>query len=109
MSRWLVTGAGGMLGQDLYAVLSAAGETATRASLADLDITSLEACVAAVEGHDVVVNAAALTAVDDAETQEAQALSVNATGAANIARACKISGSRLVQVSTDYVLSLIHI
>ena len=105
MSRWLVTGAGGMLGQDLYAVLSAAGETAARASLADLDITSLEACVAAVEGHDVVVNAAAWTGVDDAGTQEAQAFSVNATGAANIVRACKISGSRLVQVSTDYVFA----
>ena len=51
------------------------------------------------------VNAAAWTAVDDAETHEAQAFAVNAQGAANVARACRESGTRLVHVSTDYVFA----
>ena len=58
-----------------------------------------------MRGHDVVVNAAAWTAVDDAETHEAQAFAVNATGAANLARACAEAGAELVQVSTDYVFA----
>jgi dTDP-4-dehydrorhamnose reductase len=58
-----------------------------------------------VRGQDVVVNAAAWTAVDDAETNEPQAFAVNATGAANLARACADVGAELVQVSTDYVFA----
>ena len=50
-----------------------------------------------------VINCAAWTAVDDAETQEAQALAVNGHGAANMAAACQAVGAGLVQVSTDYV------
>lgn len=58
ISRWLGTGAGGMLGQDLYAVLSAPRQTVTGAARADLGITSLDACIGSVDGLDVVVNAA---------------------------------------------------
>ena len=94
MSRWLVTGSAGMLGQDLTAVLGRSGHEVTRAPRAALDVTDLPACRAAVRGHDVVVNAAAWTAVDDAETCEAQAFAVNATGAANVARACAEAGAR---------------
>ena len=65
MTRWLVTGSAGMLGQDLTAVLVAAGHQVTRAPRAALDVTDLTACRVAVRGHDVVVNAAAWTAVDD--------------------------------------------
>jgi dTDP-4-dehydrorhamnose reductase len=102
-ASWLVVGAGGMLGADL---VSALGSRPVRAlTRADLDVTDLAAVSAAVAGHDVVVNAAAWTAVDDAETHEAQAFDVNATGAANLARACAASGGRLVQVSTDYVFA----
>ena len=60
-------------------------------------------CIAGVAGHDLVVNAAAHTAVDAAETDEAIAFSVNAVGAANLARACTHAGARIVQISTDYV------
>ncbi len=107
MSRWLVVGCDGMLGQDLVAAL---GETpgAHEVTAVDrdvLDIIDPDACLAAVAGHDIVVNVAAWTAVDDAETHEAQAFAVNAVGAANLARACSAPGARMVQVSTDYVFA----
>lgn len=101
--RVLVAGAGGMLAHDLVPVLRAAGHTVTPSTRADLDVTDPAACVAAVAGHDLVVNAAAWTRVDDAETHEPDAFAVNATGAANLARAARATGARLVQVSTDYV------
>ena len=101
--RVLVTGAGGMLAHDLVPALRAAGHAVTPARRADLDITDPAACVAAVDGHDLVVNAAAWTAVDDAESHEAAAFAINALGAANIARTAAAEGARLVHVSTDYV------
>lgn len=103
--RYLVTGGAGMLGHDLDRVLSAQGHDVTMAARADLDVTSVDACAAAVRGHDVIVNAAAWTRVDDAESQEGAAFAVNATGAANVARACTAVGARLVHLSTDYVFA----
>jgi dTDP-4-dehydrorhamnose reductase len=101
--RILVTGAAGMLGRDLSQDLGVAGATISTATRADLDLTDADACAKAVERHDVVVNASAWTAVDDAETHEAEAFAVNGTGAANLARACDLAGARLVHISTDYV------
>lgn len=101
--RTLVTGAAGMLGQDLADVLRAAGHELTLTDRPELDITSPSACLEAVVGHDLLVNVAAWTAVDDAETHEAQAFAINATGAANLARACAAHGLRMVHISTDYV------
>jgi dTDP-4-dehydrorhamnose reductase len=92
-----------MLGTDLVAALD--GRSVSAADRAALDVTDLGATVAAVTGHDVVVNCAAWTAVDDAEAHEAAAYAVNAVGAANLARACAAVGASLVQVSTDYVFS----
>jgi len=103
VTRWLVTGAGGMLGRDLVSVLSAAGHDVTAARRADLDITDATAVKAAVAGHDVVVNAAAWTDVDGAEADEAAATAVNGTGTRHIAAACAATGARLLHVSTDYV------
>ena len=103
-TTWLVTGAAGMLGQDLLARLDAEPETKiTALTRADLDITDPAATAAAVEGHDIVVNTAAWTDVDGAEAQEAAATAVNGTGAANLAAACAATGARLLQISTDYV------
>lgn len=105
-SRWLVTGAGGMLAKDLCETLAAAGVPAGHVTALDrraLDVTDPDAVRAAVEGHDVVVNCAAWTAVDDAETQEAQAFAVNALGPQHLAAACAATGAWLVQISTDYV------
>jgi dTDP-4-dehydrorhamnose reductase len=108
MARWLVTGSGGMLGLDLQVVLALAGvpdEDVTGLTRADLDVTDAQAVREAVRGHDVVVNCAAYTKVDDAESDEATAFAVNAVGAANVADACRQSGARLVHVSTDYVFA----
>ncbi|WVM98849.1 dTDP-4-dehydrorhamnose reductase [Terrabacter sp. C0L_2] len=101
--RALVTGASGMLAHDIVPALREAGWVVTAMDRGDLDVTDPAQCVAAVDGHDLVVNAAAYTAVDDAETHEAAAFAVNAVGAANVARACSRAGARLVHVSTDYV------
>ncbi|HEY8914008.1 dTDP-4-dehydrorhamnose reductase [Lacisediminihabitans sp.] len=99
--RYLITGAGGMLGTDLRQAL--AGREVTALTRADLDVTDLDAVRAAVAGHDVVINASAYTKVDDAQSHEAEAHAVNATGAQNLAIAAAEAGARLVQVSTDYV------
>lgn len=72
---------------------------------AEMDITNASA-VAAVLGEfvpDVVINCAAYTPVDDAESDEESARRVNAEGPANLARATAAAGSRLIHVSTDYV------
>ncbi|MEZ0092068.1 dTDP-4-dehydrorhamnose reductase [Streptacidiphilus sp. EB129] len=108
-SRWLVVGAGGMLGRDLVEVLSADPAIADPAirveqrTRAELDITDPAAVSAAVAGCDVVVNAAAWTDVDGAETAEPAATAVNGTGVRNLAAACAGTGSRLLHLSTDYV------
>ena len=105
MSRWLITGAGGMLGLDLLDRLRRDGEQVTALARRDLDVTDA-AAVRAAFGQarpDVVVNCAAWTAVDAAETHEADALAVNGGGPANFSAACFSSGARLVQLSTDYV------
>jgi len=107
MTRWLVTGGGGMLGTDLIAALTSGGAPVTGLDRASLDVTDAVAVTDAIaRGRpDVVVNCAAWTAVDDAEAAEEQALAVNAGGAANLAAGCAASGARLVQVSTDYVFA----
>ena len=118
--RWLVTGAGGALGHDLLAVLgsrvsgsrvsgsrvsgSRPDDQVTGATRAELDITDADAVRAAVAGQDVVVNAAAYTAVDNAETDEATATVVNGEAVALLARACAEAGAVLLHLSTDYVL-----
>lgn len=105
MSGWLVTGAGGMLGRDLVTLLEHEGENVTGYSHSELDITDATA-VNTIIRHcrpAVVVNCAAWTAVDDAETHEDAALQVNGRAVASLATTCTSSGSTLVQVSTDYV------
>jgi dTDP-4-dehydrorhamnose reductase len=69
------------------------------------DLSDPEACIAAVMASDadVVINAAAWTAVDKAEAEEAAALVVNGAAPAAMARACETRGLPFVHVSTDYV------
>lgn len=122
MSRWLVVGANGMLGQDLLAELgypaaddfvpddlelggSSTSHEVTAVDRDELDIRDPGACVGVVAGHDFVVNVAAWTAVDEAESHEPAAFAVNAVGAANLARACSAAGVPMLQVSTDYVFA----
>ncbi len=101
--RWLVTGAGGQLGSHLLARL--AGHDVVGLTRGELDISSAAAVDAAVRmmRPDVVVNAAAYTAVDAAEADEADAFAVNADGPRLIAGALARHGGRLIHVSTDYV------
>ncbi|MGV9324358.1 dTDP-4-dehydrorhamnose reductase [Streptosporangium sandarakinum] len=105
MTRWLVTGASGMLAAELLRRLEADGEDVVALGRADLDLRDTRAVRRLVPDHrpDVVVNCAAWTAVDDAETREAEALAVNGHGVRALAEACRAAGARLVQPSTDYV------
>ncbi|MGP4007326.1 dTDP-4-dehydrorhamnose reductase [Streptomyces sp. 4N124] len=105
--NWLVTGAGGMLGRDLVAELRGRGAPVVALDHAALDITRPDAVSAAFAEHrpDVVVNCAAYTAVDDAESDEERALRINGDGPRLLARACASAGARLVHVSTDYVFA----
>lgn len=102
--RWLVTGAAGQLGTDVTALLKAdPAAQVTALTRAELDITDAAAVLAAVDGHDIVVNTAAWTDVDGAETHEAQATAINGGGVSSLASACAAAGARLITVSTDYV------
>ncbi|WDV56373.1 dTDP-4-dehydrorhamnose reductase [Streptomyces coeruleorubidus] len=105
--RWLVTGAGGMLGHDVAEELTRRGEDVVGLDRAALDITRPAAVDTAVREHrpDLVVNCAAYTAVDDAESDEARALEINGDGPRLLARACAAHDARLIHVSTDYVFS----
>ncbi|MGA1835584.1 dTDP-4-dehydrorhamnose reductase [Herbiconiux sp. 11R-BC] len=101
MTRYLITGAAGMLGRDLQEAL--AGRDVVALSRSELDITDAAAVASALSGIDVVFNCAAYTAVDAAETDEAAAHAVNADGPATLAEATAANGAKLVQISTDYV------
>ncbi|MFI7407093.1 dTDP-4-dehydrorhamnose reductase [Streptomyces sp. NPDC049627] len=105
--RWLVTGAGGMLGRDLVAELRTRGEQVTGLDRKALDITDPAGVARALAAHrpGLVVNCAAYTAVDDAEKDEERALRVNGDGPRLLARACAAHEARLIQVSTDYVFA----
>jgi dTDP-4-dehydrorhamnose reductase len=94
-----------MLGRDLVDLLGDAGVKVSALGHAGLDITDEAAVQAAVRDTrpNIVVNCAAWTAVDDAETHEAEATAVNGEGAANVAAACAEIGARLIHLSTDYV------
>lgn len=103
--RWMVTGAKGMLGTDATALLKAHGHEVVGVDLGDLELTDPAAVKAALAEVDVVLNCAAWTAVDDAETQEEAALVANETIPAVLAGAAAATGTRLVQISTDYVFA----
>lgn len=109
MTALLVTGAGGQLGTDLVALATAAGLAVHAVGSAELDITrpqQVRDTVAAFAGSHrdaVVVNAAAYTAVDDAETDQERAFQVNAVGPGLLAAACAEWGVPLIHLSTDYV------
>lgn len=102
MTNILVTGAGGQLGGNLLR-RDVPGVSMRGLTSSDLDITDADAVLDAVRPGDVVLNCAAYTAVDAAETDEDAAAAVNATGPRILAEACARVGARLVHVSTDYV------
>jgi dTDP-4-dehydrorhamnose reductase len=103
--RILVTGAAGMLGADVLRAGERMGHELVAVDLPELDITNAEAVSDAFAriAPDAVLNCAAWTDVDGAETHVEQAHAVNADGAGNLARAAAAVGVPLVHVSTDYV------
>lgn len=107
MSRWLVTGAGGMLGHDLVALLRGEGAEAVTLRHGELDISDASAVRWAFKSHrpDVVVNCAAWTAVDDAEAYQPEAMRINGDAVAYLADACGSTGAQLLHVSSDYVFA----
>ncbi|WP_376765956.1 dTDP-4-dehydrorhamnose reductase [Amycolatopsis pithecellobii] len=108
----LVPGGTGQLGRDLAALSSPSREIVAPGS-AELDLTSAGAVIAAVGAladrargagrRPLVINAAAYTAVDAAETDERRAFAVNVDGPRVLAAACSSHRVPLVHVSTDYV------
>ena len=100
----LIVGCRGMLGTELMTVFAALGPVSGM-DIEELDITDLGKCTARVNEvrPDLVVNAAALTAVDYCEAHEEEALRVNAQGPGNLAEAAFSVGARLIHYSTDYV------
>ncbi|HUF71592.1 MAG TPA: dTDP-4-dehydrorhamnose reductase [Gammaproteobacteria bacterium] len=102
--RVLVAGAGGQVGRALMASVPQ-GCNLIAATRADLDITDPSAVAGFIEAHepDVIVNAAAFTAVERAENEPERARLVNQSGAANLARAAAARKARMIQLSTDFV------
>jgi dTDP-4-dehydrorhamnose reductase len=105
--RLLVTGASGMLGTDVLKAGERAGHELLALARTELDVTDADAVASALQRArpDAVVNCAAWTDVDGAETHREQAHAVNADGAGNLARAAAAAGVPLVHISTDYVFA----
>ncbi|SPM32578.1 dTDP-4-dehydrorhamnose reductase [Mycobacterium rhizamassiliense] len=102
-SRIVIAGAGGQLGSSLTAQAQDQGRDVLACTSSHWDITDPAAAEAIVQRGDVVINCAAYTDVDGAESDEAAAYAVNVTGPEHIARVCARVGARLLHVSTDYV------
>jgi dTDP-4-dehydrorhamnose reductase len=105
--KWLITGGSGQLGLAMQKELSTQGIDFIAANSNEVDVTKPLIVNQFVDfiKPDVIINSAAWTDVDGAESNESAAYSVNALGPQNLAIAASKIGARLVQVSTDYVFS----
>lgn len=103
--RIVIAGAGGQLGGYLSSLAADQGREVLAHSSSQWDITDPAAAERIVQRGDVVINCAAYTDVDGAETDEAGAFAVNEAGPGHIARACAWAGAQLIHVSTDYVFN----
>jgi dTDP-4-dehydrorhamnose reductase len=103
--RWLLTGAGGMVGRDLCDALRSRGEDLVAYTHEDLDITTPRMINALVEETRpaIIINCAAYTKVDAAEENESIANAVNGSAVEFLAYAADAAGALLVQISTDFV------
>ena len=105
MTRWLIAGGAGMLGTDLQAHLAASGDLFVSVDRGEIDVTDPRAVAEGVRElrPDVIINCAAFTKVDDAETQEHAAAALNGSAVGFLADAANEAGALLVQISTDFV------
>ena len=101
--RIVISGAGGQLGATLAALAAEQGRDVRAYTSSQCDITDPAAAGRLIGGGDVVINCAAYTDVDGAESDEARAYAVNAAGPEHLAKACARAGAQLIHVSTDYV------
>lgn len=100
-----ILGAGGQLGQELLRTSPPSGLGPRAFGHDQLDVTNLAALNEALGGDDcaLVVNCAAYTAVDKAESDVEASLAINARGAAAVARACQSADVPLIHISTEYI------
>ncbi|MEA2489978.1 MAG: dTDP-4-dehydrorhamnose reductase [Acidobacteriota bacterium] len=102
--RWVITGAGGMVGTDLRNELLSRGEEVVALSRQDLDVTDARTIRAAVAEHrpSVILNCAAYTKVDLAEQEESLANAINGSSVELLGEAANEADALLVHLSTDF-------
>ena len=111
MKKILITGANGQLGKSLERILATRPDIETTfTDVENLDLTDREAVENAITtgGYDFIINCAAYTAVDRAESEEVAAARINTEAVGNIARAARAARVKVIHVSTDYVFSGNH-
>ena len=103
----LVTGANGMLGQDLCPILEKQGYNVVRTDVDSLNITDFDMVKSVLnrENPDIVVHCAAYTNVDKAEDDIETARFINKTGTENLAKVCGEKDITILYISTDYVFN----
>lgn len=107
MAKVLLAGASGQVGKELEIALLQRGHTVVSCPHSALDVGNADSVMSAVidSKAQAVINAAAYTNVEKAESETAVAYSVNALGARYLAQACKQADIPLIHISTDYVFS----
>ncbi len=107
MKKILVTGCDGQLGRALNEEYAKDQAELLNTDVRELDITDIDAlmCFVRRERPDVIMNCAAMTAVDLCESEFDKAFRINAVGSRNLAIAAREIGAKLFQISTDYVFS----
>ncbi|MGI9120106.1 MAG: dTDP-4-dehydrorhamnose reductase [Acidimicrobiales bacterium] len=105
LMRVLITGAAGQVGRELETTFAVAGHQVTGTDQATLDITDRDSVLSAIAAiqPDVVVNAAAWTAVDACEGDPDQAFRLNALAVRHLAEGARRAGAHVCHLSTDYV------